>query len=70
MFFPKGTSPDIVNKLSGLIKNALSDKKIDAFFAREGIVPVGGSPEELRAQFEADIKKYAALIKARNIPLR
>ncbi len=70
MFFPKGTSPDIVNKLSGLIKKALSDKKIDAFFAREGIVPVGGSPEELRALFEADIKKYAALIKARNIPLR
>jgi len=70
MFFPKGTSPAIVNKLSGLIKKALSDKKIDAFFAREGIVPVGGSPEELRALFEADIKKYAALIKARNIPLR
>jgi len=70
MFFPKGTPPAIVNKLSVLIKKALSDKKIDAFFAREGIVPVGGSPDQLRALFEADIKKYAALIKSRNIPLR
>jgi len=70
MFFPKGTSSDVVNKLSELIKTALSDKKIDAFFAREGIVPVGGSPAELRKQFEADIEKYRALIKSRNIPLR
>ncbi|MDH3287129.1 MAG: tripartite tricarboxylate transporter substrate-binding protein [Betaproteobacteria bacterium] len=70
MFFPKGTPSDIVNKMSGMVKKALSDKKIDGFFAREGIVAVGGSPTELRAQFEADVKKYGALIKARNIPLR
>lgn len=70
MFFPKDTSSDIVNKLSTLIKTALDEKKIDAFFAREGIVPVGGSAAELRKQFEADIEKYRALIKSRNIPLR
>jgi len=70
MFFPKGTPPEIVNKLSNLIKKALSDKKIDAFFAREGIVPVGGSPAELRKLFDADVVKYGKLIKARHIPLR
>jgi len=70
MFFPKGTSSEIVNKLSVLIKKAFSDKKILGFYGREGLVPVGSTPAELKAQFEADIKKYAALIKSRNIPLR
>ena len=70
MFFPKGTSSEIVNKLSALIKKAFSDKKILGFYGREGLVPVGSTPAELKAQFEADIKKYAALIKSRNIPLR
>lgn len=70
MFFPKGTSPAIVDKLSVLIKKALSDKKINEFYGREGLVPVGSTPPQLKAQFEADIKKYAALIKSRNIPLR
>jgi len=70
MFFPKGTPSDIVNTMSGLVKKALSDKKIEAFLAREGIVPVGSSPAELGKQFEADIKKYGALIKSRKIPLR
>jgi len=70
MFFPKGTSSEIVNKLSALIKKAFSDKKILGFYGREGLVPVGSTPAELKALFEADIKKYAALIKARNIPLR
>ena len=31
MFFPKGTSPAIVGKLSVLIKKALRDNKIDEF---------------------------------------
>jgi len=70
MFFPKGTPSDIVNKMSGLVKKALSDKKIEGFYAREGLVPVGSSPAELGKQLEADIKKYGALIKSRNIPLR
>jgi tripartite-type tricarboxylate transporter receptor subunit TctC len=70
MFFPKGTPSEIVNKLPGLIKKALSEKKIAGFYEREGLEAVASSPDELRDQFEADIKKYAAVIKARNIPLR
>ncbi len=70
MFFPKGTPSEIVNKLPVLIKKALADKKINAFYAQQGLEPVGSTPAQLRDLFEADIKKYAALIKARNIPLR
>ena len=70
MFFPKGTPSAIVNKLPGLVKKALGEKKISEFYEHEGLVAVGSSPDELRSQFAADIKKYAAVIKARNIPLR
>jgi len=70
MFFPKGTPSAIVNKLPGLIKKALGEKKIGEFYEREGLVAVGSSPEQLRAQFTADVKKYAGVIKSRKIPLR
>ncbi|HEX9685803.1 MAG TPA: tripartite tricarboxylate transporter substrate binding protein [Burkholderiales bacterium] len=70
MFFPKGSPAEAVNGLSTVIKRALDDAKIKAFYAREGLEPVGSSPEELRRQFESDIQKYAKVIKSRNIPLR
>jgi tripartite-type tricarboxylate transporter receptor subunit TctC len=70
MFFAKGTPAEAVNGLSKVIKQALDDQKIKNFYAREGLEPVGSSPEELRRQLANDIEKYAKLIKARNIPLR
>lgn len=70
MFFPKGTPPEAVNGLNRVVKQALDDPKIKAFYAREGLEPVGSSPDELRQQLEQDIAKYAKLIKSRKIPLR
>ncbi|MBI1964741.1 MAG: tripartite tricarboxylate transporter substrate binding protein [Betaproteobacteria bacterium] len=70
MFFPKGTPSEPVNRLSAVIKQALDDDKIKAFYAREGLEPIGSSPDGLRDQFQKDIEKYAKVIKARNIPLR
>lgn len=70
MFFKKGTPSEAVTGLGKIIKQALNDEKIKAFYAREGLEPVGSSPEELRQQFESDIEKYAKVIKSRNIPLR
>lgn len=70
MFFPKGSPAEAVNGLSKVIKQALDDPKIKAFYAREGLEPVGSSPEELRQQLEQDIVKYAKVIKSRKIPLR
>jgi tripartite-type tricarboxylate transporter receptor subunit TctC len=70
MFFVKGTPAEPINRLSAVMKQALNDDKIKGFYAREGLEPVGSSPAELRAQFEADVKKYGDLIKSRKIPLR
>lgn len=70
MFYPKGTPQAIVDKLSSLVKASLSDEKIQGFYAREGMVPIGGSPDGLRKLLADDIKKYRDLIKSRNIPMR
>lgn len=70
MFFKAGTPTEPVNKLASLIKQALNDDKIENFYAREGLEPVGSSPADLRAQLEADIAKYGKVIRSRNIPLR
>ena len=70
MFFPKGTPQGIVNALSQLMKKTLSDEKIASFYIREGLDAVGSTPEELKKYFEAEIAKYAKVIKDGNIPLR
>jgi tripartite-type tricarboxylate transporter receptor subunit TctC len=70
MFFAKGTPSEAITKLSAIMKQALSDERIKGFYAREGLEPVGSSPEQLRKQFESDVQKYAQVIKSRNIPLR
>jgi tripartite-type tricarboxylate transporter receptor subunit TctC len=70
MFFKKGTPSEAVNGLSALIKKTLSDEKIRGFYGREGLEPVGSSPDELRQHFERDVEKYAKVIKASGIPLR
>ncbi|HUF79506.1 MAG TPA: tripartite tricarboxylate transporter substrate-binding protein, partial [Burkholderiales bacterium] len=70
MFFPKGTPSAPVNQLSSVIKKALSDEKIQGFYAREGLEPVGSSPADLAKQLEADIQKYAKVIKTGKIPMR
>jgi tripartite-type tricarboxylate transporter receptor subunit TctC len=70
MFFPKGTPSEAVDKLSQVMREALSDSRIKGFYAKQGLEPVGSSPDVLRKQLASDIAKYAKVIKEGNIPLR
>lgn len=67
MFFPKGTSRDIVMKLNGEIVAALKSSEVNEFIRKEGGEPVGSSPEELAVYFKKEVDKYAKVIKAGNI---
>lgn len=67
MFFPKGTSKDIVTKLNAEIIKALKQPDVDAFIRKEGGEPVGSTPEALAANFKSEVVKYAKVIKAANI---
>jgi len=70
MFFPNGTPSGAVNQLSKIMKQALSDAKVQAFYAREGLEPIGSSPEVLQKLMADDIRKYAKVIKDGKIPVR
>lgn len=67
MFFPAGTSREIVVKMNAEIKKAMSAKDIIDFLGKEGGEPVASSPEELTAYFKREIEKYALVLKKGNI---
>lgn len=67
MFFPKGTPPEIVTRLSSELRKVLQTDSVQAFYRKQGLEPVGSSPEEMRAFFESEVAKYAKVIKQGNI---
>lgn len=67
MFFPKGTSKDIVAKLNAEIIKALKSPDVNGFIRKEGGEPVGSTPEELAAYFKREVEKYAKVIKAAKV---
>ena len=70
MFFPAGTSREIVNMLNTEIRNALGTEEIRKFFQREALEPVASSPAELSTMLKREIEKYAKVIKAANITVQ
>jgi tripartite-type tricarboxylate transporter receptor subunit TctC len=68
MFFPAGTSPEIVNRLNTEIRHALGVAEIKTFFQREALEPVASSPTELLTMLDREIKKYARVIRQAKIP--
>jgi tripartite-type tricarboxylate transporter receptor subunit TctC len=69
-FFPKGTPPEIVSRMSAEIRKVLESESVQAFYKREGLGPVGSPPEVLRAHFETEMVKYAKVIKQGNIKVQ
>jgi tripartite-type tricarboxylate transporter receptor subunit TctC len=67
MFFPKGTSKDVVARLNAEILKALKAPDLNDFIRKEGGEPVGSTPEELAAYFKREVDKYAKVIKAANV---
>lgn len=63
MAAPKGTSPDIVGRLSMEIKRALADPTVVERLNKNGLTPVGGTPEGMRQIITQDIARFAALVK-------
>ncbi|MFO0253622.1 MAG: tripartite tricarboxylate transporter substrate binding protein [Betaproteobacteria bacterium] len=67
MFFPRGTSKDIVARLNSEILKALKAPEVNDFIRKEGGEPVGSTPEELAAYFKRETEKYAKVIRAANV---
>ncbi len=64
MMAPAGTPRDIVNKLSTESVKALQSQQLRERLAALGLEPVGSSPEAATAFIQAEIAKWAPVVKA------
>ena len=70
LFVPAGTPADIVAKLNAETLKALTAEDFRDAFAKQGFTVAGSSPAEFRAFIEAEIPKWAQIIKAGNVTLQ
>jgi tripartite-type tricarboxylate transporter receptor subunit TctC len=64
VFAPGGTPRDIVAKLNAAVTKMLAQQDFRAQLAREGLDPVGGTPEAFDTYFRAEVEKLGAVIRA------
>ncbi len=70
MFMPAGSPKDAIARLNTSVKTALQAKEVSAFYAKQGIDPVAGSPAELSELVKREIVKYRKIITDGKIRLR
>jgi tripartite-type tricarboxylate transporter receptor subunit TctC len=64
---PRGTPAAIIDRLNDEINAALADAKMKAQIANLGAVPMPMTPAEFGGLIEAEIGKWAKVIRAANI---
>jgi len=67
LYGPKGVPPEIVNRLSNAINQALQDADVKDRLARLGIEPAGGTPQQFAAMADADRAKWKKIITERKL---
>lgn len=67
LFAPAGTSPEIIGRLNGAVRNGLQAPGVAERLAKIGVVPVGSSPDEFRQFLTAKLAEVRDIIKAANI---
>ena len=64
LFAPGGTPRDIVSRLNAAVVRIIGQQDVKTQFARDGLDPVGGTPESFDSYFRAEVEKLAAVIRA------
>jgi tripartite-type tricarboxylate transporter receptor subunit TctC len=63
LFVPAATPKTIIAKLNGEANRILRDKRVIEVFSNAGLVPVGGTPEELAMLLNSEISRWAKVVK-------
>ena len=69
LFAPAGTPATVVNKISADVSRVLASGDVRDRFAASGIETVGSSPAEFAQFFQAELDKWAKVIKATGIQI-
>jgi tripartite-type tricarboxylate transporter receptor subunit TctC len=64
---PKGTPPEIVDRLNVEFAKVIRDPEVVKRIAELGYLPIGGGPADYAANIKSEIAKWAPVIKAANI---
>ena len=70
MWAPKGLSKDVSDKLVAALQVALKDPKVVERFGSLGTEPVApalATPDALKSQLSAEVKRWGTVIKAAGI---
>jgi tripartite-type tricarboxylate transporter receptor subunit TctC len=67
VFAPAKTPTAILEKLHREIRQALAVPKVRDVLVASGYAPKGESPGEFQKIFQADLKRFAALVRAAKI---
>jgi tripartite-type tricarboxylate transporter receptor subunit TctC len=67
VFLPKGTPPDVVQRLGKALQLALNDPKVKEKLLQLGLQPGSTTPEEFSKFVQDETSRANALVKARNI---
>lgn len=62
VFAPKGTPQPLVDQLNKLVVEALHEPEVQAFFAQQGFIVEGSSPEDFQAFVTAEKEKWANIV--------
>jgi tripartite-type tricarboxylate transporter receptor subunit TctC len=66
---PKGTPPEVIEKLNKEINAGLQDPKVKARLAELGGIIIAGSPADFGKVIQEETDKWAKVIKSANVPL-
>ena len=61
---PAGTPPDIVNRIQQEVTKSLSTPAMKEKLLAQGAIPGGNTPQEFAKMIDAEIKKWAQVVKA------
>jgi len=64
---PAGTEPRIVDQLNDMLNRVLRSPDMRAWLEKQGLEPVGGSPEALDSEIRADLDKWDNVIRGLGI---
>jgi tripartite-type tricarboxylate transporter receptor subunit TctC len=66
---PKGTPPAVLNRIATEVDKILATPAIQKLFADRGYVAMGGGPDAYKKYMDAEIEKWAKVIKAANVSI-
>ncbi len=63
LFAPAGTPPEVIEKLSAEVNKALQSPDIKDYFAAQGFIVQGSTPEAFKAFVASEVKKWTPIVK-------